>query len=246
MIIIKEQHEIDLIRKAGEIIALCKKELENFIQIGISTQEIDDFVDDFLKSHNAKSASRGYQGYPACTCISVNEYIVHGIPSHYKLVEGDIVSVDITASYNRYIADSCYSYAVGEISKEKQHLLTITQQALYAGIAEVGPGNRLSNISHAIETVAKKNSLSVVKDFSGHGVGRRLHEEPTILNYGKSGRGPTLKEGMVIAIEPIFTTSTTKVNILSDGWSAVSANGVMAAHFEHTVLVTDSGYDILT
>ena len=246
MIIIKSKTEIDLIRKSGEIISICQKQLKNYICEGVSTVEIDSFVEDILKQHGAKSASKGYQGFPACTCISVNDCIVHGIPTTYKLQDGDIVSVDITVSFKNYIADACHTYSVGKISDEKKRLLEGTEKALYAGIQEAMPGQRLSNISHAIEREAKKYSLKVVKDFSGHGVGRKLHEAPVILNYGKAGRGPVLREGMVLAIEPIFTLNETKVQILEDGWSAISANGSPAAHFEHTVVVTDSGYEILT
>ena len=246
MVSIKSDREIELMKYAGHINYLCHKYLESHIKPGITTKELDDLAAKFMKEHDCVSSSLGYEGYPAYICISVKDEVVHGIPGRRRLMNGDIVSLDICMSYKGYHSDSAATYPVGTISKEKAELLEDTKGALYAGINEVKAGARLGNVSHAIETYAHRHHLGVVEELCGHGIGNELHEDPDILNYGPANTGLVLKSGMTLAIEPMLNLGTKHVGILDDDWTIVTEDGKPSAHFEHTVLVTDDGYIILT
>ena len=246
MVSIKSDREIELMKHAGHINYLCHKYLESHIKPGITTKELDDLAAKFMKEHDCVSSSLGFEGYPAYICISVNDEVVHGIPGRRRLMNGDIVSLDICMSYKGYHSDSAATYPVGTISKEKAELLESTKGALYAGINEVKAGARLGNVSHAIETYAHRHHLGVVEELCGHGIGNELHEDPDILNYGPANTGLVLKSGMTLAIEPMLNLGTKHVGILDDDWTIVTEDGKPSAHFEHTVLVTDDGYIILT
>lgn len=246
MVSIKSDREIELMKYAGHINYLCHKYLESHIKPGITTKELDDLAAKFMKEHDCVSSSLGYEGYPAYICISVNDEVVHGIPGRRRLMNGDIVSLDICMSYKGYHSDSAATYPVGTISKEKAELLENTKGALYAGINEVKAGARLGNVSHAIEAYAHRHHLGVVEELCGHGIGNELHEDPDILNYGPANTGLVLKSGMTLAIEPMLNLGTKHVGILDDDWTIVTEDGKSSAHFEHTVLVTDDGYIILT
>ena len=231
MIKIKSQREIDLIRQAGHIVYLTHQYLKPYIKEGITTKRLDKLAEDFIRSKNAIPSCKGYEGYPATLCVSINEEVVHGIPSNRKLKKGDIVSIDVCVCYKGYHGDSAWTYPVGEISNSKKELLLYTEQALYEGLNQIKPGNRIGDISNAIELYANSHNLGVVKELVGHGVGSSLHEEPDVPNYGKQPPGPILKEGMLIPVEPMMNYGT------ADSPSA---------HFEHTVVVTKDGYEILT
>ena len=246
MVSIKSDREIELMKHAGHINYLCHKYLESHIKPGITTKELDDLAAKFMKEHDCVSSSLGFEGYPAYICISVNDEVVHGIPGRRRLMNGDIVSLDICMSYKGYHSDSAATYPVGTISKEKAELLEDTKGALYAGINEVKAGARLGNVSHAIEAYAHRHHLGVVEELCGHGIGNELHEDPDILNYGPANTGLVLKSGMTLAIEPMLNLGTKHVGILDDDWTIVTEDGKPSAHFEHTVLVTDDGYIILT
>lgn len=246
MVSIKSDREIELMKYAGHINYLCHKYLESHIKPGITTKELDDLAAKFMKEHDCVSSSLGFEGYPAYICISVNDEVVHGIPGRRRLMNGDIVSLDICMSYKGYHSDSAATYPVGTISKEKAELLEDTKGALYAGINEVKAGARLGNVSHAIEAYAHRHHLGVVEELCGHGIGNELHEDPDILNYGPANTGLVLKSGMTLAIEPMLNLGTKHVGILDDDWTIVTEDGKPSAHFEHTVLVTDDGYIILT
>lgn len=247
MINIKSDYEIELLRKAGKIVYETHKFLLPYLKEGITTKELDTLAENFIRSCGATPSCKGYEGYPATLCTSINEEVVHGIPSSKKyLKNGDIISVDICACYNGYHGDSAWTYAVGDITDDKKYLMEHTKKALYEGLSMVKPGNRIGDISHAIEEYAKKYNLGVVKELEGHGVGSELHEDPEIPNYGKPHTGPVLKKGMVIAIEPMLTLGSPSIVILDDDWTIETEDYSPSAHFEHTVLVTNDGYEILT
>ena len=246
MISIKSDYEISLMRIAGNIVYQTHQYLKPFIKPGITTKELDRLAHDFIISKDAYPSCLGYEGYPASICISVNEEVVHGIPSKRKLRNGDIVKLDICACYKGYHGDSAWSYAVGDISEEKKYLLKHTEESLYEGLKQVREGARIGDISNAVENYAKKYKLGVVKELTGHGIGSELHEDPDVPNYGKKGTGPLLKEGMVIAIEPMLNLGTAGVYILDDDWTIITQDDKPSAHFEHTVLVKKDGYEILT
>ena len=246
MITIKSKREIELLRIAGNIVYQTHKYLEPYIKPGITTLELDKLAYDFITSKDATPSFLNYNGYPASICTSVNEEVVHGIPGHRKLKEGDIIGIDIGACYKGYHGDSAWSYKVGSVSDEKSYLLEHTEKALYVGLSQVKPGNHIGDISNAIETYATDHKLGVVRELVGHGVGNHLHEEPDVPNFGVSGTGPVLKEGMVIAIEPMLNLGTRKIFILEDDWTIVTRDNSPSAHFEHTVVVTKEGYEILT
>ena len=246
MINIKSDYEISLMRKAGNIVYRTHKYLEPYIKPGITTKELDKLAYDFIISQDATPSFLNYNGFPGSICTSVNDEVVHGIPSNRKLKKGDVVSIDIGADYKGYHGDSAWSYKVGSVSKEKEYLLEHTEKALFEGLKQVKPGNRIGDISNAIETYANAHNLGVVKELVGHGVGRNLHEEPDVPNYGKKGTGPLLKEGMTIAIEPMLNLGTHKIYILDDDWTIITRDGSPSAHFEHSVVVTKDGYRILT
>ncbi len=245
-ITIKSKEEIEKLREAGKIVALCHKEIKKIIKPGIATIEIDDLVEKVIKENGATPSFKNYQGFPAATCISVNEEVVHGFPSDYVLQEGDIISVDIGANYKGYHGDSAWTYPVGKINEEKQMLLEKTKEALFNGLSKVRQGIRLSDVSYAIQEVADANNLGIVRELAGHGVGSEIHEDPIILNYGQPNRGPELKAGMVLAIEPMLNLGTHRIKFHDDGWTVTTCDKKSSAHFEHTILVTEDGYEILT
>ena len=234
-------------RKAGDIVYKTHMYLKDFIKPGITTKELNDLADDFIINKCKSYPSfKGLYGFPGTICISVNEEVVHGIPSARKLKEGDLVKLDIGASYNGYHGDSAYTYPVGKVTSEEELLLRETKNALFKGIEQVKPGNRIGDISHAIEEHAKKYNLAIVEELCGHGIGNKVHEDPNVLNYGNPHEGPILKEGMVIAIEPMLNLGTKKIYMLDDDWTIITADNKKSAHFEHTVAVTKDGYEILT
>lgn len=246
MIICKSQAEISIMREAGRIVALTHNELAKWIEPGITTKEIDAIAEKMIRKHDAIPSFKGYNGFPASICASVNEELVHGIPGNRKLVEGDIISIDIGAQYRGYHGDSAWTYAVGQISAEDQRLLDVTKESLFKGLEQASPAARLSDISHAIESYVLPFGLSIVREYVGHGVGKELHEEPQIPNYGPPGRGPRLKPGMVLAIEPMVNVGERHVVTLEDDWTVVTLDGKNCAHFEHTIVITEDGYEILT
>ncbi len=247
MITIKSEREIDLMRQAGRIVALAHKAAREAIAPGVSTKKIDEVVEATIRSYDAIPSFKNYNGFPAATCISVNETVVHGIPSAHKILkEGDIVSVDIGAVYKGYHGDSAWTYPCGHISDKIRKLLEGTEKSLYAGLAQAKAGNRLTDISHAVQQTAEGFGYSVVREFVGHGVGQKLHEDPAIPNYGRPGRGPLLRKGMTLAIEPMINLGRKEVIVLPDGWTTVTADRKPSAHFEHTVLIKEDGYEILT
>jgi methionyl aminopeptidase len=234
-------------RRAGHILADVVARLRGSVKAGMSTLQIDEDVEDFIRSQGARPAFKGYRGFPATVCISINEEVVHGIPSaHRRIEEGDIVGLDLGCIVDGYYADCAVTLAVGEVPSRVRELLDATRESLEAGIAECRPGRRLSDVSHAIQSHVERQGFSVVRAFVGHGIGRALHEEPQVPNFGDPGRGPQLKPGMVLAIEPMVTMGSWEVRILDDGWTAVTRDGSLAAHFEHTIAVTESGPEVLT
>jgi len=246
MITIKSQREIDLMKEAGRIVAVCHQEISKLIKPGITTKRIDTLVEEIILKNGGKPSFKGYQGFPSSICASLNDVVVHGMPSNNKLKNGDILSVDIGVDYKGYHGDSAWTYPVGTISDSNKLLLEVTEKSLFEGLAFAKAGNRLSDISHAIEKYAKLYSYGVVEEFTGHGIGRDLHEDPPIPNFGTSGTGPTLKSGMTLAIEPMINAGTKRVKIMIDGWITKTVDGLNSAHYEHTILITKDGYEILT
>ena len=246
MINIKSDYEIELLRKAGHIVYLTHKELEKHIKPGITTLELDNIASKFIESLGATASFKDYDGYPKSICTSINDEVVHGIPSQRKLKNGDIISIDIGACYKGYHGDSAWTYKVGSISKEKEYLMEHTKNALFEGLKQIKPGNHIQDIGLAIEKYANIHHLGIVRELVGHGVGTDVHEEPDVPNFGKAGTGIVLKEGMVIAVEPMLNIGTPKVAILDDDWTIVTRDSMPSAHFEHTVVVTKDGYEILT
>ncbi|MBR2565885.1 MAG: type I methionyl aminopeptidase [Paenibacillus sp.] len=246
MITIKTKEQIEYMRKAGEILAACHREIAKLIRPGITTQEIDQFAEAFIKKNGAIPEQKGYNGYPYATCASVNDVICHGFPGQYVLKDGDIVTIDMVVNLNGWLADSAWSYAVGNVSPEAQHLLDVTKNSLYKGIELAVVGNRIGDISNAIQTYAEGEGLAVVREFIGHGIGEKMHEEPQVPHYGPPHRGPRLKEGMVITIEPMLNIGTFRSKLDSDGWTARTLDGSLSAQYEHTIAITADGPVILT
>jgi methionyl aminopeptidase len=246
MIICKSEVELDLMREAGRIVAETHRLLARAIRPNITTKELDQIAEEFIRSQGAIPSFKGYNGFPGSICASVNEELVHGIPGPRKLTEGDIISIDIGAQYKGYHGDSAWTYPVGEISETAQRLLAVTEQSLYRGIAEAKPDARLYTLSHAIQTCIEDAGFSVVIEYVGHGIGTDLHEEPQIPNYGVPDKGPRLKPGMVLAIEPMVVVGERFVQTLEDDWTVVTTDRTLCAHFEHTVAITAAGYEILT
>lgn len=246
MISIKSPREIELLRVAGEITGSTHNYLKPFIKPGITTKELDKLAEDYIRSRGATPSFKGYDGFPAAICTSINEEVVHGIPSNRKLKEGDIISIDIGACYKGYHGDSAWTYPVGKISKEKEHLLKHTEKSLFEGLSVIKDHIHVGDIGYAVSKYAEEHNLSVVRELVGHGVGTDVHEEPDVPNYGKQGAGPVLKEGMVIAVEPMLNLGTREIFILDDDWTIITADDKPSAHFEHTVLITKDGYEILT
>ena len=246
MIICKTPREIEIMREAGRIVALTHQELLKHIVPGITTKELDKIAEAFIRKHDAKSSFKGYNGFTGSICASVNEELVHGIPGNRVLNNGDIISIDIGAEYNGYHGDSAWTYAVGSIDEETQRLLDVTEESLYKGLNKAKPGDRLSNISHAIQTYVEANGFSVVREYVGHGIGQDLHEDPQIPHYGPPNKGPRLKPGMVLAVEPMVNAGSRYVKTLADDWTVVTVDGRRCAHFEHTIAITETGFEILT
>lgn len=246
MISIKSEREIELMREAGKINYLAHEEIKKHIKVGVTTKELDQVAYNFITHNNAIPSCLNYEGFPASICTSINDEVVHGIPSSRKLKNGDIISVDFTVRLNGYESDSTRTYMVGEVTKEVKDLVLNTEAALYEGIKQVKPGARIGDISERIETYAHSHGLSVVEELVGHGIGVEMHEDPDVPNFGKKGTGPILKEGMVLAIEPMLNLGKKDVCMLDDDWTIVTLDGSPSAHFEHTVAVTKDGYKILT
>lgn len=234
-------------REAGKVTGYILNELKELIKPGISTMDIDRFVEKTVKAYGMTAAEKGYCGYPASVCTSVNEEVVHGIPSKKRILrEGDIVSVDLVVEYKGYMADAARTYAVGKISPEAEHLIKTAEDAFWKGIEFAKVGYRLSDISHNIQTVVEGEGFGVIRDFVGHGIGSDMHEDPQIPNYGKPGKGPRLQAGMTLAIEPMICQGSYEVDVLLDDWTAVTVDGGLAAHYENTVVITDGEPELLT
>jgi methionyl aminopeptidase len=246
VIVCKSAAEIERMRAANALVADVLGELATLVQPGVTTLDLDRAAERLVRDGGAEPAFKGYRGYPATLCASINEQVVHGIPSSRKLVEGDIISLDMGVKLNGFFGDTAVTVPVGRVSDEAMRLLRVTQEALQQGIAQVRLGGRVSDIGHAIQTHVEASGFSVVREFVGHGIGASLHEEPQIANYGEPGRGPRLAEGMVMAIEPMVNMGRPAVKVLADGWTAVTKDGSLSAHFEHTVAVTRSGPLVLT
>jgi len=246
MIIRKSAQEIEGMARAGELVAETIALLGEQLQPGITTGELDRIAEDFIREHGGVPTSKGYRGFPAATCISPNAMVVHGIPGEHRVEEGDLISVDVGITLDGLVADSAYTFAVGEMDDEASRLLEVGKQALEAGIEQARAGNRVGDISHAVQELVEGAGFSVVRSLVGHGVGRSYHEEPQIPNFGEPGRGPQLQTGMTIAIEPMITAGGPDVYLHDDEWSISSQDGSLAAHFEHTVAVTDGPPQVLT
>jgi methionyl aminopeptidase len=247
MIIIKSRQEIDLMRESGKVTGYILNTLADFIKPGMSTLDIDRYVDQTIRKHKMIPTFKGYGGFPAIACVSINEEVVHGIPDKHRIIhEGDIVSVDVGSTYKGYVSDAARTYGVGQISPEAQHLIDVTRDSFFEGIKYARVGYRLSDISHAIQVRAESEGLAVIREFVGHGVGRQMHEDPQIPNYGKPGKGPRLVSGMVFAIEPMLAQGTYDVETLMNDWTVVTADGKWAAHYENTVVINDGEPELLT
>jgi methionyl aminopeptidase len=247
VIVLKSPREIALMRQGGAILAAVVEHLQGAVRAGMSTKDIDEEVESFIKRRGAKPAFKGYRGFPATVCASINDEIVHGIPSaRRRLSAGDIIGLDLGCIVEGYYADCAFTLAIGEVPPRVQQLLDVTRESLELAIEECRPGRRLSDVSHAVQRHVEGQGLAVVRAFVGHGIGRALHEDPQVPNFGEPGRGPLLKPGMVIAIEPMVTMGTSEVEILDDGWTAVTRDGSLSAHFEHTIAITESGPQVLT
>ena len=246
MITIKSEREIELMRKAGMLVSEMHKYIKPFIKEGITTRELDKLCEDFITSHDGVASCKGYEGFPCALCTSVNEVVVHGIPNNRKLVNGDIITIDVVIGYKGYQGDAAWTYAVGEIDDDKKYLMEHTEKSLYEGLKMVKPGNRIGDVSYAIQQYAEGHNLGVVRELCGHGIGKEMHEEPEVPNYGTPNTGARLRPGMVICIEPMITFGRRDIWLLEDEWTVVTQDSKPAAHYEHTVLVTEDGYEILT
>jgi len=246
LVTIKTKEQIAKMKQAGIILADIHKQLRSMIKPGVTTWEIDQFAESYMRSHGATPEQIGYRGYEYATCASVNDVICHGFPKREPLQNGDIVKIDMVVNLNGWLADSAWCYAVGTVSKEAEELMATTKEALYRGIAQAKPGNRLGDISHAIQSFAEERGYSVVRDFTGHAIGQTIHEDPHVPHYGPPGRGLRLKEGMVITIEPMINTGAYGTKIDADGWTARTIDGGLSCQYEHTVAITADGPYILT
>ena len=246
MIIIKSKREIEKLREAGRVVAETHAFLKELIKPGITTGELDKRAEEFIRKKGSIPAFKGYGGFPGSICTSINEEVVHGIPGKKELKDGDIISLDIGSIVDGYYGDSAKTHPVGEISEENKKLIAVTRQSFYEGIKFAKVGFRLSDISHAIQTYAEAEGFSIVRDFVGHGIGQEMHEEPQIPNYGPPGKGPRLREGMVLAIEPMVNIGTHRVKVLEDDWTVITSDGKNSAHYEHTIAITDDEPRILS
>jgi len=247
MIIIKSPREIELMKKAGEVVAKVFKALEGNIRPGMSTQDVADIAEKVIRSNGAYPTFLNYSGYPGAVCVSVNDEIVHGIPSKKRILrDGDIVSVDVGATLDGYIGDACRTYPVGIVKESTLRLIEVTKQSFFEGCKFAKPGNRLGDISHAIQVYCEKNGYSLIREYTGHGVGSHLHEDPYVPNYGPAGSGPLLKEGMTLAIEPMVAEGHFAIRLMKDGWTAKTRDGKLSCHYENSIVITKDGYEILT
>jgi len=246
MIIIKNHNEITLMKKAGKIVGETLLLLEKEVKPGVTTADLDRMAEEFITKHGAKPSFKGLYGFPSSLCISVNEQVIHGFPGAYVLEEGDIVSIDCGALFDGFHGDAARTFPVGNISVDAQKLIDITKESFFQGIKYAKEGNKLTDISYGIQSYVEAAGFSVVRDFVGHGIGRKVHEDPNVPNFGKSGRGPKLIEGMVLAIEPMVNAGTHKVKTLKDGWTVVTADSSLSAHYENTVAILSDGPEILT
>jgi len=246
MIEIKSDNELDVMRAAGRVVGGMLEDLSNRVRVGLTTKALDDAAMEYIRGHGAKPAFLGYRGFPAAICISINEEIVHGIPGSRIIKDGDLVSLDVGAIVDDFYADAAITVIVGSVDERTVRLTEATSESLEKAIEFAKAGNRLSDISHAVQQIVESNGFGVVRDFVGHGIGRELHEDPPIPNFGDPHIGPRLQEGMVIAIEPMVTMGDYEVKVLEDGWTAITKDGSLAAHFEHTVAITANGPEILT
>lgn len=246
MINIRKKEEIETMRQSNRLVAQVLRKLREVIKPGITTKELDQIAERTIKEAGATPAFKGYKGYPASLCVSVNEEVVHGIPGPRRLKEGDIVSLDLGVYWHGYYGDAAITVPVDRVSQEAKKLLEVSQQALYKGIERARAGNRLLDISYAVQSWVESFGFSVVRDFVGHGIGRNLHEDPQVPNFGEPHQGPRLLPGMVLAIEPMIDVGTWEVKVLNDRWTVVTADGSLSAHFEHTIAITDERADILS
>jgi methionyl aminopeptidase len=246
MIVCRSQVEIEKLRRVNQLVARILAELRQLVVPGVTTKEIDVAAEALVRKAGAEPAFKGYHGYPATVCASINEQVVHGIPSARRLAEGDVLSLDMGAKLDGFFGDCAVTLPVGRVAPEAANLLRVTEESLFHGIDAVAPGARVSDIGSAVQQHVEEHGFSVVREFVGHGIGTALHEEPQIANYGPGGRGPRLSEGMVLAIEPMVNAGEAGVKVLADGWTAVTRDGSLSAHFEHTVVVTRDGCEILT
>lgn len=246
MIILKSKSEIELMKEAGRIVAGAHEAIERAIAPGVTTEELDRIAEDYIIGQNAIPAFKGYQGFPASICASINEEVVHGIPGRRRLNDGDIISIDIGAFYEGYCGDAAKTHPVGNVSKDAKRLIEVTRDSFYEGLEYAKEGYRLSDISHAIQSYVEERGYHVVRALVGHGIGQDMHEEPQIPNFGPPGRGPRLREGMTLAIEPMINQGTDEVVFLDDGWTVVAKDGSLSAHYEHTIAITDGQPLLLT
>ncbi len=246
MITYKSERELNYMRDAGKVVALTHKELEKAVKPGVTTKELDEIAEQFIVKQGAKPAFKGLYGFPGTICASINEEVVHGIPGLRKLETGDIISIDLGAEINGYFGDATVTHPVEEVNSTAEELINVTKQALYAGIEQAVNGNRLSDISHAIQSYVEARGFSVVRDYVGHGIGNKLHEDPQVPNFGRPGRGPRLEKGMTLAIEPMVNEGTHEVETLPNNWTVVTEDRKLSAHFEHTIAITDDLPEILT
>ena len=246
MIIMKSKREILLMREAGKILASCHKEIAQRIKPGISTWEIDQFVEAYLANHKATPEQKGYNGYQYATCASINDEICHGFPRKEPLKSGDVVTIDMVVNFNGWLADSAWTYAVGDIADEARELMNVTKESLYRAIEKSNVGNRLGDIGFEIQNYVESRGYSVVRDFVGHGIGRNIHEDPQVLHFGYPGKGPRIKEGMVFTIEPMINIGSYECKIDDNGWTARTVDGKLSAQYEHTIAITKNGPIILT
>lgn len=246
MITLKSKREIELLKEAGHIVYLTHQYLRPHIKAGIKTKELDRLAEEFIRSKGATPSFKGYEGFPSTLCISINDEVVHGFPSDRVLQDGDIISIDIGACYKGYHGDSAWTYTVGEVSDDAKYLLEHTEKALYEGIKQAKVGNRIGDISYAVEKYATEHNLGVVKELVGHGVGTSVHESPDVPNYGTKGTGPKIRDGMVIAIEPMLTLGSPDIYIEDNDWTVKTVDSSLSAHFEHTIAITNEGVIILT
>ncbi|MFA5536616.1 MAG: type I methionyl aminopeptidase [Bacillota bacterium] len=246
MIIIKSEKELDYMREAGKLTALVLEKMKEVVEAGITTKELDQIAENFIRSHGGIPSFKGYHGFPASICASINNEVVHGIPGLRKLTTGDIISIDVGVELSGYNGDSAITLAVGSIDEAKAKLIKVTEESLAIGIQKAIIGNRLGDISHAIQSFVEDAGFSVVRDYVGHGIGKDMHEDPPIPNYGPPNRGPRLEEGMTLAIEPMVNMGVYQVRVLQDDWTVVTRDGKPSAHFEHTIAITTEGPEILT